>query len=374
MKLMHLADLHLGKRVNGFSMLEDQTYILDRICGMVEEHRPEAVVIAGDVYDRSVPSEEAVELLDDFLVRLAELGAAVLVIAGNHDSAERVAFGGRLLGASGIHMAPVYNGTITPVTLEDEYGPVRFWLIPFLKPAHVRRYAPEGDIVSYTDAMAAVVEGLGVNEGERNVALVHQFVTGGIKSDSEEHSVGGIDEVDGSVFDCFDYVALGHLHGPQRIGRDTVRYAGSPLKSPFPECAQRKSVTMVTLGEKGDVAVELLALKARRDLVKLRGTFAELTGPSRGGRDYYEITLLDEEDVPNAIGRLRAFYPNLMTLNYDNTRTRTSGDGLEGESAERKSPLELFEELYEKQNGQKLSDEQRAFLTGLVEEVWEVEQ
>lgn len=374
MKLMHLADLHLGKRVNGFSMLEDQTYILDRICGMVEEHRPEAVVIAGDVYDRSVPSEEAVELLDDFLVRLAELGAAVLVIAGNHDSAERVAFGGRLLGASGIHMAPVYNGTITPVTLEDEYGPVRFWPIPFLKPAHVRRYAPEGDIVSYTDAMAAVVEGLGVNEGERNVALAHQFVTGGIKSDSEEHSVGGIDEVDGSVFDCFDYVALGHLHGPQRIGRDTVRYAGSPLKYSFSECAQRKSVTMVTLGEKGDVVVELLALKARRDLVKLRGTFAELTGPGQGGEDYYEITLLDEEDVPNAIGRLRAFYPNLMTLNYDNTRTRTAGDVLEGESAEGKSPLELFEELYEKQNGQKLSDEQRAFLTGLVEEVWEVEQ
>ena len=373
MKLMHLADLHLGKRVNGFSMLEDQKYILDRICDMVRSHRPDGVVIAGDVYDRAIPSEEAVELLDNFLVRLTGLGAAVLMISGNHDSAERVAFGNRLLRSSGIYLSPVYNGTIAPVTLEDEYGPVRFWLIPFLKPAHVRRYLPQGEIASYTDAMAAVVAGLGMDEGERNVALVHQFVTGGVKSDSEEHSVGGIDEVDGGVFDGFDYVALGHLHGPQRIGRDQVRYAGSPLKYSFSECTQRKSVTMVTLGQKGEVTVELLDLKPRRDLLRIRGTFEELTAGGTGGEDYYEVTLLDEEDVPNAIGRLRAFYPNLMLLNYDNTRTRSAGEVLTGEVSEGKSRMELFEALYERQNGRGLSEEQREYLAGLMEEVWEVE-
>ena len=374
MKLMHLADLHLGKRVNGFSMLEDQKYILDQICALCRAHKPDAVLIAGDVYDRTIPSEEAVELLDEFLVSLRRLGAEVLVISGNHDSAERVAFGGRLLDSSGIHISPVYHGAIAPVRLEDEFGPVDFWLIPFLKPAHVRRYAPERDIATYTDAMAAVVGGLALDPAVRNVALAHQFVTGGLSCDSEEHSVGGIDEVDGRVFDGFDYVALGHLHGPQRIGREAVRYAGSPLKYSFSECSQRKSVTLVTLGQKGDTAVELIPLVPRRDLVQVRGTFAELTAPGMGGEDYYEVTLLDEEDVPNAIGRLRPCYPNLMTLRYDNLRTRTAGEVLQGEAPEQKHPLELFEELYEKQNGRGFSPEQRAWLTGLLEEVWEVEQ
>ena len=374
MKLMQLADLHLGKRVNGFSMLEDQKYILDQICALCRQHKPDAVLIAGDVYDRTIPSEEAVELLDDFLVGLSKLGAAVLVISGNHDSAERVAFGARLLGSSGIYLSPVYDGAIAPVRLEDEFGAVNFWLIPFLKPAHVRRYAEGRDIATYTDAMAAVVDGLALNPEGRNVALAHQFVIGGVCSDSEEHSVGGIDQVDGSVFDDFDYVALGHLHGPQKIGREVVRYAGSPLKYSFSECAQRKSVTLVTLGKKGDTAVELIPLRPRRDLVQLRGTFEELTASGQGREDYCEVTLLDEEDVPNAIGRLRAYYPNLMVLRYDNARTRTAGEVLQGEAPEQKSPLELFEELYEKQNGRGFSPEQREFLTTLVEEVWEVEQ
>lgn len=369
MKLMHLADLHLGKRVNGFSMLEDQRFILDEILSIDRREEPRAVLIAGDVYDRPVPPEEAVTLFDGFLCRLAERGRQVFLISGNHDSAERVAFGSRLMDRSGIHFAPVYDGAIAPHTLSDEHGSVNFWLIPFLKPAHVRRFAPDRTIETYTDAMAAVVGSLALNEKERNVVLAHQFVTGGKRSDSEERSVGGLDEIAGEVFDPFDYAALGHLHAPQSILRPTLRYAGSPLKYSFSESTQQKAVTLAELGPKGEVAIRTEALTPRRDLVRLAGPFeALLAGPGR--EDYCELTLTDEEDVPNALTRLREIYPNLMVLRYDNTRTRSRAEILEGGDAENRSPLELFEELYLRQNGASLSPEQRGYLTALIEELW----
>ena len=378
MKLIHLSDLHLGKRVNEFSMLEDQQYILTEILQIIDREKPDGVMIAGDVYDKSVPSAEAVALLDDFLVRLAKRDLQVFLISGNHDSPERMAFGGRLMAQSGVHLAPVYDGKVSPITLTDEYGLVNLYLLPFLKPAHVRRCFPEREILTYTDALAAAIEAMGVDPAQRNVLVTHQFVTGAARCDSEEISVGGTDNVDVSVFEPFDYVALGHIHGPQQVGRETVRYCGTPLKYSFSEAKHQKSVTVVELGEKGAVSVRTVPLTPMRDLAELRGTYEELTfrdfydGTSYP-RDYVHITLTDEEDIPDAVSKLRIIYPNLMKLDYDNKRTR-AGIVLEGAEDQQRSPLELLEEFYEKQNGQPMGEEQRAFAKSLMERIWEEDE
>ena len=371
MKLIHLSDLHLGKRVNGFSMLEDQSYILRQILDLIARERPQAVLLCGDIYDRSVPSEEAVELFDRFLVDLSRLGTEVFLISGNHDSAERLAFGAQLMALSGVHLSPVYSGEIEPLTLEDEFGKVSFWLIPFLKPAQVRRYFPDRELNSYTEAMAAVVEGMNLDPAARNVALVHQFLTGAEVCDSEERSVGGTDQVDCAVFDAFDYVALGHLHGPQKVSRETVRYCGSPLKYSFSEAKHIKSVTVAELGEKGSVELRAIPLQPLRELRRLRGSFDALMTSEEGLEDYCELTLTDEEDVPNALARLSARYPRMMALRYDNTRTHSQGTVLESGGERERSPLELFDELYERQNGQAMSPEQRAWLEEIIEEIWD---
>ena len=375
MKLIHLSDLHLGKRVNEFSMLEDQQYILTEILQIIDREKPDGVMTAGDVYDKSVPSAEAVALLDDFLVRLAKRDLQVFLISGNHDSPERMAFGGRLMAQSGVHLAPVYDGKVSPSTLTDEYGPVNLYLLPFLKPAHVRRCFPEREILTYTDALAAAIEAMGVDPAQRNVLVTHQFVTGAARCDSEEISVGGTDNVDVSVFEPFDYVALGHIHGPQQVGRETVRYCGTPLKYSFSEAKHQKSVTVVELGKKGAVSVRTVPLTPMRDLAELRGTYEELTfrGFYQGTsypRDYVHITLTDEEDIPDAVSKLRIIYPNLMKLDYDNKRTR-AGIVLERAEDQQRSPLELLEEFYEKQNGQPMGEEQRAFAKNLMERIWE---
>lgn len=378
MKLIHLSDLHLGKRVNEFSMLEDQQYILTEILQIIDREKPDGVMIAGDVYDKSVPSAEAVALLDDFLVRLAKRDLQVFLISGNHDSPERMAFGGRLMAQSGVHLAPVYDGKVSPITLTDEYGPVNLYLLPFLKPAHVRQCFPEREILTYTDALAAAIEAMGVDPAQRNVLVTHQFVTGAARCDSEEISVGGTENVDVSVFGPFDYVALGHIHGPQQVGRETVRYCGTPLKYSFSEAKHQKSVTVVELGEKGAVSVRTVPLTPMRDLAELRGTYEELTfrgfydGTSYP-RDYVHITLTDEEDIPDAVSKLRIIYPNLMKLDYDNKRTR-AGIILEGAEDQQRSPLELLEEFYEKQNGQPMGEEQRAFAKSLMERIWEEDE
>ena len=375
MKLIHLSDLHIGKRVNEVSMIEEQEYILDRILEAIGAEQPGAVLIAGDVYDKSVPSAEAVTLFDDFLCRLAKMRQQVFIISGNHDSAERLAFGGRLMEVTGIHLSPVYDGNIAPITLSDEYGPVHFWLLPFLKPAHVKRFYPEDGIESYTDACRVAVEKMGIEAAERNVILVHQFVTGSATCDSEEISVGGTDNVDADVFADFDYVALGHIHGPQNIGSKRIRYCGTPLKYSFSEAKHEKSITVVELGEKGSFDLRTIPLTPLHDLREIRGSYDEVTAKSfyenTAVEDYLHITLTDEEDVPEAMARLRVIYPNLMKLTYDNTRTRSNAviDG--AVDVQKKSPLQLFGELYEQQNNQPMSEIQRSFMQELIESIWE---
>lgn len=378
MKFLHLADLHLGKRVNGFSMLEDQAHILRQILAILDDEQPDGVLIAGDVYDKSVPSVEAVELLDGFLTELRARGVPVLLISGNHDSPERLAFGGRVMDSCGIHISPVYDGALAPVTLQDAFGPVHVWLLPFVKPAHVRRWFPDADIESYTDAVAEAVAHMDIDTAARNVLVTHQFVTGGARSGSEELSVGGTDNVDSGVFAPFDYVALGHLHGAQHIGRETIRYAGSPLKYSFSEARQHKSVTVVTLGEKGDVQVRTVALTPLRELREIRGSYDELTARSfyehtTYRSDYLHLILTDEQDVFDAMSRLRTIYPYLMTLDYDNARTRAAGGTSVSAETERRTPLELFEALYQRQNHRPMSEVQRAYIAQLMEQIMEVQ-
>lgn len=378
MKFLHLADLHLGKRVNGFSMLEDQAHILRQILAILDDEQPDGVLIAGDVYDKSVPSVEAVGLLDGFLTELRARGVQVLLISGNHDSPERLAFGGRVMDSCGIHISPVYDGALAPVTLHDEFGPVHVWLLPFVKPAHVRRWFPDADIESYTDAVAEAVAHMDIDTAARNVLVTHQFVTGGTRSGSEELSVGGTDNVDSGVFAPFDYVALGHLHGAQHIGCETIRYAGSPLKYSFSEARQHKSATVVTLGEKGNVQVRTAALTPLRELREIRGSYDELTARSfyehtTYRSDYLHLILTDEQDVFDAMSRLRTIYPYLMTLDYDNARTRAAGGMSVPAETERRTPLELFEALYQRQNHQPMSEVQREYIAQLMEQIMEVQ-
>lgn len=378
MKFVHLSDLHLGKRVNGFSMAADQQFILEQILALVAQVRPDGALLAGDLYDKAVPSAEAVALLDDFLVRLSRL-CEVFLISGNHDSPERLAFGGRLMERSGVFVSPVYSGAVTPLTRQDAFGPVQLYLLPFVKPAQVRRFFPDREINSYNDALAAVIDAMEVDPTRRNVLVTHQFVTGAAPCDGEDLSVGGTDQVDGALFDAFDYVALGHLHSPQAVGRESLRYCGSPLKYSFSEARQEKSLTVVELGPKGQVSVSTLPLRPLRDMVELRGSYEALT--YRGfyqdtayPQSYVHITLTDEEDIPDAVRKLQVIYPYLMKLTYDNRRTQAAGLGEDWEADEQQSPLELLEAFYAAQNGAAMDDAQRAYAQALLETLEEAER
>lgn len=374
MKLIHLSDLHIGKRVNEFPMLEDQKYILTKIINIIDDEQPGGVIIAGDIYDKSVPSAEAVQLFDDFLVRLADRNLKVFVVSGNHDSPERIAFGSRLMHLRGVYMSPVYNGKIDPVSLTDDHGSIHIYLLPFIKPSHVRIYFEEAEIESYTDALETALAHLQINKTDRNILVTHQFVTGAARSESEEISVGGADNVDAGVFEPFDYVALGHLHGPQHIEKETIRYCGTPLKYSFSEISHKKSVTVIELFDKSNTVIRNIELVPKRDMRDIKGSYMEVTAKSfyagTNTDDYLHVTLTDEEDIPDAIGKLRAIYPNIMKLDYDNKRTRSITDITGADNLEHKPPIDLFAEFYEKQNNQPLSDLQHAFTSELIEKIW----
>lgn len=382
MKFFHLSDLHIGKRVNEFSMIEDQGYILDQIVELIKDEEPEAVLIAGDVYDKPLPPAEAVRLFDDFLYALSETGAEVMIISGNHDSAERLSFGSRIMDKRGIHFAGGYDGKTHKITLSDEFGRVNFYMLPFIKPSHVRAAFPDDDeaqkITAFTEAVDFAIKKMDVDAAERNVLISHQFVTGGTRCDSEEISIGGLDNVDMEVFEAFDYTALGHLHGPQSYGDSSVRYCGSPLKYSFSEAGQTKSVTVVELGDKTDGVcvpdLKTLELVPLRDMKELKGKFIKLTDKDYfkniNTNDYMRIILTDEEDVIGALASLRSIYPNIMRLDYDNERTRSSAILPDMSDSEMKTPLEIFEGFYESQNGREMDEEQRKLVAGLMDKIW----
>ena len=373
MKLLHLSDLHIGKRLHEKSFLKDQEYILDQILEICKQEQPDAVLIAGDVYDKSIPSGEAVTLFDDFLFSLSQLGKDVFIISGNHDSPERLSFGGRLMERAKIHFSPVYNGNVKPVLLSDEFGSVAIYSLPFIKPTNVRQYYDEEAIESYTDAVRVAIEKMNVDPSQRNVIVTHQFVTGAATCESEELSVGGTDQVDARVFDDFDYVALGHIHGPQWVERETIRYCGTPLKYSFSEATHKKSVTIVEMSEKGKVSTRTTPLMPLHDLTEIRGTFAELTDPLHYKKEalqnsYVRVILTDEGDIMDAAGRLRQCYPLFLCMTYDNTRTHATGSVM-GSATEKTDPFEIFCEFFKQQNGADLNEEQAAYMGKILEEM-----
>jgi len=397
-KFIHTADLHIGKSVCEHSMLDEQRHILAEILNAVETEKPDALLVAGDVYDKSVPSAEAVAVLDDFLVQVSRTGTKVFVLSGNHDSAERIAFGGRLMETRGVYMSQVYSGAFTPITLKDEFGEVDVWMLPFVRPAAVRAclsYDEERDqVTDYTSAMRMAIAQMHLTPGRRNVLLSHQFVTGAERSDSEEN-VGGLDNVDASVFEGFDYVALGHIHKPQNVAKDSagvarVRYSGTPLKYSLSETNHKKSLTVIELGVKtemglgesalSEIAVREIPLIPKHDVREIRGTFAELVSPDFQRRqladglkldDYVYVKLTDENDVPDAALKLRGIYPNLMMLDYDNERTRnqkiTVGEG----KVEQKTPMELFSEFFTDMTKREMNEEECEFVRDMIDGIWE---
>lgn len=377
MKLFHLSDLHIGKRVNEFSMIEDQKYILKRILDLAEEEKPDGIILAGDIYDKQIPSAEAVQVFDEFITRLAGRAISVFIISGNHDSAERLAFGGRLLNSRGIYLSPVYEGSVTKIPLKDQYGTVWIHLLPFIRPSTVRHvFENEADLVTDVQTAAeTVIRHMEIDLKDRNILVAHQFVTGASRCESEDVQVGGLDNIDAAVFTPFDYTALGHIHSPQNVGTDRVRYCGTPLKYSFSEVDQEKSITVVELEKKGTVRTSLLPLKPLRDMRKLRGTYLELTDRSfyrdMNREDYIQVTLTDEDDVPDGLQKLRVIYPNIMQLLYDNQRTKTTQEVDAAQTVEKKTEMELFYEFYELQNNQPMTKQQKDFAEQLIREIKE---
>jgi len=376
MRFAHISDLHLGKRLHEVSLLEDQSHVLNEICEILRDEKPDAVLIAGDIYDKSMPSAEAVRLFDDFLSELSADGQKVFVISGNHDSAARVAYGGRIMAKSGVYLsAPEYRGEVFSVPLEDKAGPVDIYLLPFIKPIHVSLAFKEEKIDSYTDAMRVAVERMPIDSKRRSVLVAHQFVTGAVRSDSEEVSVGGLDNVDASVFAPFSYVALGHIHRPQNIGSPRIRYSGTPLKYSFSEAKDEKSVTIAELDAKGAVDVRTIPLKPKHDLREIKGTYDELMKKENyagtATDDFLHIILTNEDDVPDAMRKLKTVYPNILRLDYDNARTKSGGAVEVLPEAETKTPMELVSEFYAMQNGQPMNEAQSEYIKRLAETVWE---
>lgn len=377
MRILHLSDLHIGKRLKEYSMLEDQKHILAQILEICGDEKIECVVIAGDVYDKTVPPAEAVQVFDDFIYSITEKKIPVVMISGNHDSAERIAFGGRIMSAGGVYISPVYSGKIKPVVLNDKYGEVNFYLLPFVRPANVRQYHSDRKIESFTDAMGAVIDNIEIDTTKRNIMVTHQFVTGSQLSQSEEFFIGGTENIDGGIFEKFDYVALGHIHRPQFAGSKKIRYCGSQLKYHFDEVNQEKTYTIADIDENGDVKIKEIPVEPLRQVKAYKGSYEKLTDKSFysniNTEDYVYITLTDEEDIPDGARKLKKIYPNLLQLFYDNSRTRTTNVIHSDVRNEKLPPTEIFSEFYESRRSHKMTDEQRKFMEQLIKSVWEEE-
>lgn len=377
MKILHTSDLHIGKRANEYALLEEQEFVLKQIIDIAQSEKPEAIILAGDIYDKSIPSAEAVSLFDDFLVNLAKLGKDIFIISGNHDSAERIAFASRIMEASKIHLSPVFNGKIAPIILNDGETELAVYMLPFIKPAIVQHFAGEGtEIKTYDEAMRYVISQMGIDKSRRNILVTHQFITNAERTESEDVMVGGLDNIDASAFDGFDYVALGHLHRPQSCGKETIRYSGSPLKYSFSEVNDKKSVTIIEInGEETPIITER-PLTPLHEWFDLRGSYDELTAKTfYDGKGYQEafvrITLTDEDDIPDGMRKLKSIYHRLMELRYDNKRTRAGMTSIgKPMDVEALQPDKLFGDLFEKQNGQALSEEQKRYMNETIETIF----
>ncbi len=382
MKILHLADLHIGKIVLEQSLLEDQVYMLEQIVKKVEEEKIELVLISGDIYDRSVPPADSVTVLNNFLkVLVKDLKVKVCMIAGNHDSKERLNFGKELFADDGLHICAIYDGKLEKQEFEDEYGKLNIYMLPYIKPVEIKQYFDEDEgITSYHDAVKKVIEKENIKEDERNIILSHQFVTAGNvepeKSDSETLILGGTENVDVSVYDKFDYVALGHIHGPQRIGRDTARYSGTMLKYSFSEVNQNKCLTILDFKEKGNLEINTsITIKPLRDMRVIKGPIEELTSKeiySKTNReDYIRAIITNEEQVYDAIGQIKKIYPNTLRLDIENSKSEIQQtlQISDLDDIKKKDEVDLFNEFYQYQNNQELNESQMDIMKQVVKEV-----
>lgn len=370
MKILHLSDLHIGKIVNEMNMLDDQRYILKQILDIVKSEKPTAVLIAGDVYDKSVPSAEAVEVYDEFITALANLKTQVHIISGNHDSPERLGCCSRLISSNKIYIDGVFTGKAEKYTLQDDSESVNIYTLPFIKPANVRAFYKDEEITSYTQAVKVVLDNSDIDPEQLNILVAHQYVTNGTemeRTDSETTSVGGIDNVNADVFDSFDYVALGHLHAKQSIDGRIV-YCGSPLKYSKSEHKHKKTTIMLEIAN-GEISKTEIPLTPLRDMRVIRGELKDLTENPVGNTDDYIFAELTDENEPlDAIGHLRSVYPNIMGMSYDNKRTAQSAE-VRLRAMGAKSSIELFEEFYQQQNGDDLSAEQKEIVQNILKEL-----
>ena len=369
MKFLHLSDLHLGKRLKEQSFIEDQKYILEQIIGIAENEKPDGIIIAGDIYDKAVPSAEAVALFDNFLTRLTEMKLKIYAISGNHDSAERIAFGSHIMKASNVYFSPVYNGRIEKVTVSDEYGKINIFLLPFVRPAQVREFFPDTEINNYTDAVRAALSNIDIDQSEQNIIVTHQNVTGAESSGSEEVLIGGLDNVDSSVFEKFDYVALGHIHRCQNIGDSRIRYCGTPLKYSFSEVGHTKFVTILEFNENKTPCIRAIILTPLRDMRDVKGTFKEIYDKNEKSDDYIRICLTDEDDVMDAVSKLRHIYPNILELRYLN-RKRHETEALEVSDDDiRSNPSDIFKKFFTEQTGNEPDDEIMKIMDEIIKQV-----
>ncbi len=371
MRFLHTSDLHLGKQLNNVSLLKDQEHILAQIVSIAQEEKVDAVLIAGDIYQRAAPQAEAMALFDRFATDLTDAGIKVLAISGNHDSQQRIQYFSGLVQKAGLYIAGDFTGSIQKVELYDEHGVIALYLLPFVKAGQVRRFlGEESGIATCQDAIAALLSAIDLDPCARNLLLCHQFVTGAERSESEENSVGGLDSVDYRVFDAFDYVALGHIHKPQRMGREGVRYAGSPLKYSFSECDHEKSVLLVNVGAEKALSVRAIPLKPLHDMKKIRGTIGEIMAMDYS-EDYVWVTVTDENVPPDTRSRILAgVFPNMMHFSVDNSGTRFDMDILSGQRIEEKTPIQLFREFYIDRHGGREPDADRIRLVeGILKEM-----
>lgn len=373
MKLIHLSDLHIGKRVNEFSMLDDQKYIMERILEILKNEKPDGIIIAGDVYDKPVPPVEAVQVFDRFLTEVSALGIPLYIISGNHDSAERLSFGAELIRKGNIFISHPFDGVTEKYVLEDEFGKVNIYLMPFTKPIYARHFYEDENISTYTDAVKAVIDRMKVDTNERNVLVAHQFVTGAETCKSEEVSVGGLDNVDKEVFDVFDYTALGHIHGPQNVGKN-IRYCGTPLKYSFSEQNHKKSVTVVEIAEKGNVKVSAIPLVPLRDMRDIKGKYDDIMFGAEKSEDYVRIILTDEDIIPDAISQLRLHFPNIMKLEYERNMAEEDYSELPETDVKQISPLEILEGFFFERKKTSMTAEQRKYAESIITGIWEDKQ
>ena len=380
MKFLHLADLHLGKILQEQSLIEDQEYMLKQIIGTIERENIETVLISGDVYDRSVPPAEAVNLLDSFLRTLIkELKIKVFIIAGNHDSKGRLGVGRKILEDEGWDIESRYTGNLRKVELQDEYGKLNIYMLPFVKPVEVKQFFEDDLENNYNIAINKIIGKEEINKRERNIILVHQFVTAGTiepeRTESEVLSLGGIENVDVSNFNDFDYVAIGHVHRPQKIGRDTARYAGTMLKYSFSEINHNKTVSIIEIKEKGDININLVQLNPLRDMREIKGPLEELIKPENyecgNTNDYIKAVITNEEPVYDAIGQIRRIYPNTLKLEIRNSKTinNVEEQNINLENIKKKTELELFADFYKSQNNVELDERQTEIIKNIISEV-----